>query len=194
MDPLSLATSGTALVSVCITITNVLRTIIETHKSCPQELRYLLSRAAGLSIQLHQVDAAKLNLSPVQSAYIGQIFDEEACRKTVHELNDLVWKIHKARSEQEPEEALKKTRVVTTMKWFLQQTAGGSPIDEAERAPAGYLYGCHHHNNVRFLSLLFIVVIVFAFIQADEFGHQGRYEGDSSRQCWFQSGSGITCG
>ncbi|KAJ7879414.1 hypothetical protein B0H13DRAFT_2543655 [Mycena leptocephala] len=121
MDPLSLATSGTALVSVCITIANVLRTIIETHKSCPQELRYLLSRAAGLSIQLHQVDAAKLNLSPVQSAYIGQIFDEEACRKTVHELNDLVWKIHKARSEQGPEEALKKPRVVTTMKWFLNK-------------------------------------------------------------------------
>ncbi|KAJ7462966.1 hypothetical protein FB451DRAFT_1266453 [Mycena latifolia] len=122
MDPLSLAASGTALISVCITIADVLRTIIETHESCPQELSSLLSRAAGLSIQLRQLDAAKLNLSAVQTAYIGQVFDEEACKKTVHELNDLVWKIHKARSEQGPEEALKKTSVATTMKWFLNKS------------------------------------------------------------------------
>ncbi|KAJ7437391.1 hypothetical protein FB451DRAFT_1305653 [Mycena latifolia] len=122
MDPLSLAASGTALISVCITIADVLRTIIETHQSCPQELSYLLSRAAGLSIQLRQLDAAKLNLSAAQAAYIGQVFDEEVCKKTVHELNDLVWKIHKARSEQGPEETLKKTSVATTMKWFLNKS------------------------------------------------------------------------
>src|ERR1700753_2902659 len=118
MDPLS---AGTAIVPLCITIVNVLRNLVETHKSCPQELRGLLSRAAGLSIQLRQLDAAKVALSAEQRAYIAQVCDEDACGQTVRELNDLVWKIHKARPGQTPEEALATTGAATTMKWFLRK-------------------------------------------------------------------------
>ncbi|KAJ7310631.1 hypothetical protein DFH08DRAFT_898644 [Mycena albidolilacea] len=93
MDPLTFATSGIALATVCLSIVNALRTIIETHKNCPEELKSLLQRADGLSFLLGRLDAVKHKLLAGDTAYIQRAFDEEACRKTVREMNDLVWKI-----------------------------------------------------------------------------------------------------
>jgi hypothetical protein len=93
MDPLTFATSGIALATVCLSIVSALRTIIETHKNCPEELKSLLQRADGLSFLLGRLDAVKHKLLAGDTAYIQRAFDEEACRKTVREMNDLVWKI-----------------------------------------------------------------------------------------------------
>ncbi|KAK7017728.1 hypothetical protein R3P38DRAFT_2985123 [Favolaschia claudopus] len=130
MDPISLITSGASLVGICLTAVNTLRTIVETHKHCPKELESLISRAKtsakGLSIQLHRLDAAKLNFSASQAEYMGQVLDEQACEMTVHELNELVWNIvivhqKKTQPAETLEEALKKTGLATTMKWFWKK-------------------------------------------------------------------------
>ncbi|KAK7018254.1 hypothetical protein R3P38DRAFT_2981939 [Favolaschia claudopus] len=124
MDPISLTTSAASLVGICLTAVNVLRTILETHKNCPKELESLISRAKGLSIQLHRLDAAKLNFSASQAEYMRQVLDEQACETTVHELNELVWNIVRQKKTQSAEtlgEALKKTGVATTMKLFWKK-------------------------------------------------------------------------
>ena len=95
MDPLSITASGIAIVTVCAQVASCLRTIIETYKGCPEELSSLLSRAEGLSIQLRRLEALKASLSKEQVTYLTQICDERKCTVTVHELNNLVWKIQR---------------------------------------------------------------------------------------------------
>ncbi|KAJ7814550.1 hypothetical protein B0H14DRAFT_3747511 [Mycena olivaceomarginata] len=115
MDPLTFATSGIALATVCLSIVNALRTIIETHKNCPEELKSLLQRADGLSFLLGRLDAVKHKLLAGDTAYIQRAFDEEACRKTVREMNDLVWKICRP-------EAGKQTRFLMTIRLIVKNS------------------------------------------------------------------------
>ncbi|KAJ7041809.1 hypothetical protein C8F04DRAFT_1078810 [Mycena alexandri] len=139
MDPLSITVSGVALTSLCISIVKALRTIIERHKNCPEELKLLLSRAHGLSVVLGRLDAVKLNLLEKDTTYIGEAFDEEACRKTVCKLNELVWKICG------PEKASKQPGFLTTINWNFKNPDVNFLLDRLNS---------HQHDIVAAISVL----------------------------------------
>lgn len=96
MDPLSVAVGSIAVITHCVQISKVLRSTIETYNNCPDELIALLSSTEGLLIQLKRLDAVKSGLTDEHSRYLEEVCGEAwemRCRRTVEELNTLVWKV-----------------------------------------------------------------------------------------------------
>lgn len=96
MDPISVGVSGITIATHCVQVSRALHSIIETYKNCPEELVFLLSSTEGLLIQLRRLDSVKVSLTDSHRQYLQEVCGdawEIQCRRTVEELNMLVWNI-----------------------------------------------------------------------------------------------------
>lgn len=89
MDPLS-------IITLCVQVSRVLHSTIETFKNCPGELISLLTATESFLIQLRRLDAIKPGLMDDHRQYLKEVCGdawERQCRSTVEELNMLVWNV-----------------------------------------------------------------------------------------------------
>jgi hypothetical protein len=135
MDPISTAASSIAVVTLCFQVSRVLHSTIETYKNCPDELVSLLTSTEGLLTQLRRLDVVKISLTDHHRQYLREVCGEAweiQCRKTVEELNMLVWKVQKL------------GRVNTYMSrqvipWQSQPNSNGSGSDHLSAAMPSFL-------------------------------------------------------
>jgi hypothetical protein len=96
MDPLSATASSIAIITLCVQVSRVLHSTIETFRNCPGELISLLTVTESFLIQLRRLDAIKPGLTDEHHEYLEEVCGdawEKECRSTVEELNTLVWKV-----------------------------------------------------------------------------------------------------